>query len=81
VAGYFFYFGHYYAARVVAELPASAQPRHQAALARIMLDVQDADGSWWDYPLYDYHQQYGTGYALMTLHRCRVVDDPVRHGD
>jgi hypothetical protein len=64
VAGYFFYFGHYY-----------------AALARIMLDVQDADGSWWDYPLYDYHQQYGTGYALMTLHRCRVVDDPVRHGD
>jgi len=71
VAGYFFYFGHYYAARVVAELPAAARPRHQAAIARIMLDVQDADGSWWDYPLYDYHQQYGTGYAIMTLHRCR----------
>jgi hypothetical protein len=73
VAGYFFYFGHYYAARVVAELPAAARPRHQAALARILLDVQDADGSWWDYPLYDYHRQYGTGYALMSLHRCRAA--------
>lgn len=71
VAGYFYYFGHYYAARVIEELPAAARPRHQDALARIMLDVQDADGSWWDYPLYDYHQHYGTGYALMTLHRCR----------
>jgi len=71
VAGYFYYFGHYYAARVIDELPPASRPRHQDALARIMLSVQDADGSWWDYPLYDYHQQYGTAYALMTLHRCR----------
>ena len=71
VAGYFYYFGHYYAARVIDELPAASRPRHQDALARIILSVQDADGSWWDFPLYDYHQQYGTGYALMTLHRCR----------
>jgi hypothetical protein len=71
VAGYFYYFGHYYAARVIDELPPPARPRHQDALARILLAVQDADGSWWDYPLYDYHQHYGTGYALMTLHRCR----------
>jgi hypothetical protein len=74
VAGYFYYFGHYYAARVIDELPAAARPRHQDALARIMLDVQDADGSWWDYPLYNYHQHYGTGYALMTLHRCRKAE-------
>ena len=71
VAGYFYYFGHYYAARVIEVLPPASRPRHQEALARIMLAVQDADGSWWDYPLYDYHQHYGTGYALMTLHRCR----------
>ena len=25
----------------------------------------------WDYPLYDYHQPYGTGYALMALSWCR----------
>lgn len=71
VAGYFDYFGHSYAARVIDELPPPARPRHQDALARILLAVQDADGSWWGYPLYDHHQHYGTGYALMTLHRCR----------
>lgn len=71
VAGYFYYFGHYYAARCIDELPVDSRPLYQDHLARIIIDVQDADGSWWDYPLYNYHQQYGTGYALMTLHRCR----------
>lgn len=71
VAGYFYYFGHYYAARVLDVLPAEVAAGYRGNLARIILDVQDADGSWWDYPLYDYHQPYGTGYALMTLHRCR----------
>jgi len=71
VAGYFYYFGHYYAARVIDELPPERRPFYQDHLARILIDVQDADGSWWDYPLYDYHQQYGTAYAIMSLHRCR----------
>ena len=46
-------------------------------LARILLHLQEKDGSWWDYPLYDYHQQYGTAFALMTLVRCRH-DQPAR---
>ncbi len=71
VAGYFYFFGHYYAARVLEVLPHEVADGYRGNLARIILDVQDADGSWWDYPLYDYHQPYGTGYALMTLHRCR----------
>ena len=71
VAGYFYYFGHYYAARVIEELPPEKRPFYQDHLARILIDVQDADGSWWDYPLYNYHQQYGTAYAIMSLHRCR----------
>ena len=71
VAGYFYFFGHYYAARVLDVLPAEVADGYRGNLARIILDVQDADGSWWDYPLYDYHQPYGTAYALMTLHRCR----------
>lgn len=71
VAGYFYYFGHYYAARCIHELPAEMRPPHQAQLARLILDRQEADGSWWDYPLYDYHQPYGTSFALMTLARCR----------
>ena len=71
VAGYFYFYGHYYAARVLEVLPPDVADEYRGNLARIILDVQDADGSWWDYPLYDYHQPYGTGYALMILHRCR----------
>ena len=71
VAGYFYFYGHYYAARVLDVLPPEVADGYRGNLARIILDVQDADGSWWDYPLYDYHQPYGTAYALMTLHRCR----------
>jgi hypothetical protein len=71
VAGYFYYFGHYYAARIIEQLPPEKRPFYQDHLARILIDIQDADGSWWDYPLYNYHQQYGTAYAIMSLHRCR----------
>ena len=28
------------------------------------------EGDWWDYPLYDYHRQYGTAMAVMALQRC-----------
>lgn len=71
VAGYFYYFGHYYAGLALEQLPASERPEYQSLLARLMIDRQEKDGSWWDYPLYDYHQPYGTAFALMTLHRCR----------
>ncbi|GAB4135018.1 MAG: hypothetical protein Kow0040_19420 [Thermogutta sp.] len=71
VAGYFYYYGHYYAAMCVDLLPPERRPRYQAHLATILLALQEKDGSWWDYPLYDYHQQYGTAFAIMTLVRCR----------
>lgn len=71
VAGYFYYFGHYYAALSFDQIPESQRPELQAHMAKLMLDRQEKDGSWWDYPLYAYHQPYGTGFALMTLSRCR----------
>tara|TARA_B110000881_G_C18483617_1_gene467926 strand:- start:441 stop:1013 length:573 start_codon:yes stop_codon:yes gene_type:complete len=71
VSGYFYYFGHYYAARCIEVLPESEQVEWQAKLARIIIDKQESDGCWWDFPLYDYHQPYGTGFALSTLVRCR----------
>ncbi|MCP4509062.1 MAG: terpene cyclase/mutase family protein [Fuerstiella sp.] len=70
VAGYFYYFGHYYAAVSLRQLPEAERGPYQPLLARLMLDRQEKDGSWWDYPLYDYHQPYGTSFALMTLQRC-----------
>ncbi len=71
VAGYFYYFGHYYAGECIGLLPQSERAPYQAMLASLMLERQEKNGCWWDYPLYDYHQQYGTAMALMTLHRCR----------
>ena len=73
VAGYFYFFGHYYAGLCLEQLPADERAPYQPLLATLMLDRQEKDGSWWDYPLYDYHQPYGTAFALMTLHRCLPV--------
>jgi hypothetical protein len=71
VAGYFFYYGHYYAALCMELLSPDARRTYQDRLARILVDLQEKDGSWWDYPFYDYHQPYGTAFALMSLARCR----------
>lgn len=71
VSGYFYYFGHYYAAETLALLPESTRQEFQQELANIIMQKQEKDGSWWDFPLYDYHQPYGTGYALSTLAQCR----------
>lgn len=71
VAGYFFYYGHYYAALCVEDLPADAAAPYKEMLAGILLGLQEKDGSWWDYPFYSYHQPYGTAFAIMTLARCR----------
>jgi hypothetical protein len=71
VAGYFYYYGHYYATLCVDQLPISQRPFYQNHLARILLGHQERDGSWWDYPLYNYHQQYGTAFALLSLEHCR----------
>ena len=70
VAGYFYYFGHYYAGICIEQLPLEKRQPYQGLLAKLMLDRQEKDGSWWDYPLYDYHQPYGTAYALLTLRNC-----------
>jgi hypothetical protein len=71
VAGYFYYFGHYYAALTIPLLPEADRAFYQDHLATILLDLQEADGSWWDYPFYNYHKQYGTAFALMSLAACR----------
>ncbi len=70
VAGYFFYYGHFYAGECIQELPTAERPSHQAQLATILLRLQEKDGSWWDFPFYNYHQQYGTSMAIMALRDC-----------
>ncbi len=69
IAGYFFYFGHYYAALCIEEIPETERERYKEFLADVLVGLQEKDGSWWDYPLYDYHQAYGTGFAIQSLLR------------
>ena len=71
VAGYFYYYGHYYAARCVDLLPESRRPEYRRLVAELILPLQEKDGSWWDFPFYSYHQPYGTAFAVSTLARCR----------
>ncbi len=66
-AGYYFFFGHFYAAGVITQLPLEEQAHYWRLLARVLLVCQQADGSWWDYPLYGYGKAYGTAYALLAL--------------
>lgn len=66
-AGYYFFFGHYYAAQVARELPAQQGRKYLDGLQSIMCRLQDPDGSWWDFPLYGYYKAYGTAFALLTL--------------
>ena len=72
VAGYFYYFGVYYGTVNIEALPVPMHAFYQHHLARLIIDRQEKDGSWFDYPLYSYHKPYGTAFALLALQRCRV---------
>ncbi len=72
IAGYFYYYGHFYAGECIQLLPTSDRPKYQEQLANLILATQEKNGSWWDFPMYSYHEPYGTAYALMTLQRCGV---------
>jgi hypothetical protein len=73
IAGYFYYYGIYYFTESVKLLPPEKHGAYAKSLAAILMSHQEKDGSWWDYPLYDYHQAYGTGYSLMALAWCRTA--------
>ena len=74
VAGYFFYYGHYYAACGIHLLPEGEREASRRLVADLIVPLQEKDGSWWDFPFYSYHQPYGTAFAVMTLARCREND-------
>jgi Prenyltransferase and squalene oxidase repeat len=68
-AGYYYYFGHYYAAKLIEGLADKRDYRDQ--LRSFVLPHQEPDGSWWDFHLYDYGKPWGTSFAILTLLRCK----------
>ena len=70
-APYYYYFGHYYAARLVERLSGDRKGHFARVVADGVLPHQAEDGSWWDFAMWDFHKPYGTAFAMMTLLRCR----------
>ncbi|UCG32815.1 MAG: hypothetical protein JSU68_14255 [Phycisphaerales bacterium] len=68
-SGYFYLFGHYYAALVIERLDAQEQARWWPELQREILKVQQDNGSIWDYDVHRYDRPYGTAFGLMALVR------------
>jgi len=68
-SGYFYYFGHYYAARIAELLPPEQQAKVWPRLRHEIIKTQQQDGSMWDYDMHAYGKPYGVSYGLMTLVR------------
>ena len=73
IAGYFYFFGHWYAAGVIDELAGSERAPYAAKLAREIVKTQEQDGSMSDYLMHDYVRQYSTAYGVLALGRCRAA--------
>jgi hypothetical protein len=71
-AGYYYLFGHYYAARVISQLSTTDRTDFRAWLIENMVAIQDPGGSWTDFPLYGFHRCYGAAFGLLTLQECGI---------
>jgi hypothetical protein len=76
ISGYFYYYGFYYAALCTDLLDAPDREYYYDHMAATLLERQETNGSWWDYAMYRYHEEYGTAFAVMTLNRCLPPDAP-----
>jgi len=82
-SGYYYFFGHYYCARVLQLCPPGERRDLLVRwLAEQMAIDQNRDGSWFDYPLYGYGFAYATGFAMRTLEILEpMIEEQVRAAD
>jgi len=80
VSGYFYLYGHAYAAYVIELLPKEKQAKYWKALVEAADVCREPDGSYWDYPLYSYHKPYGTAFALISLSGALKAMTAAGHG-
>jgi hypothetical protein len=66
-AGYFYYFGHYFAAHAINELPVAEREGWHAKLRAKLVPTQRQDGSSLDFPGSFYCYTYATSFATMAL--------------
>jgi len=68
-APYYYYYDYYYASRLIEKLGEEARRAYGDMVLEAVIGHQEADGSWWDFAMWDYHKPYGTAFAVMTLQR------------
>lgn len=78
ISGYFYLYGHSYAAMTLDGLDRSRVGQLSSRLIEAVMLCRQPDGSFWDYPLYSFHKAYGTAYAVIALSRVGRLsaDDP-----
>ncbi|MEC9476906.1 MAG: hypothetical protein VX764_07720 [Planctomycetota bacterium] len=66
-SGYFFFYGHYYAAGLIEQLPRELRLQWWPQLVNKIIETQEPDGSMWDYSFFSYHRIYGTAWSASIL--------------
>lgn len=66
-AGYFYYFGHFYASGVIEMLPREKRAKYANLLQGVIVSTQEKDGSMWDFYIANFQKQYGTSFGVMAL--------------
>jgi hypothetical protein len=66
-SGYFYFFGHWYAALAIEHLPEAEREGYRKKLAREVVKCQEKDGSMWDFYVNTYHRPYGTAFGVLAL--------------
>ncbi len=75
-SGYFYFFGHYYAALVIEQLPSKDRASYWPKLRHEIIKTQEKDGSMWDWYLNSYHKPYGVAFSVMALRASLAADVP-----
>ena len=71
-SGYYYLYGHWYAAENAGLLEDAPRREYTAWLVAVLGGIQNPDGSWLDFPMYGYGHPYGTSFAVLALERCRI---------
>jgi len=68
-SGYFYLYGHYYAALAIEHLLPEDREILWPMLQREIIKLQGKDGSIWDYDMHQYDKPYGVAFGVMALSR------------
>ncbi|TAJ22149.1 MAG: hypothetical protein EPO68_03675 [Planctomycetota bacterium] len=77
-AAYFYFFGHYYAAKAIELLPAAEREPYYARLRPHVAKVQREDGSWCDFLGSSYMVVASSAFALLALQSAERGGPPAR---